>query len=51
MNVITVIHQPRYDIFDQFDNIYLLKRGGSLIYNGPKEQVIFFMSICLVYGL
>ncbi|PRP79061.1 abc transporter aaa ATPase [Planoprotostelium fungivorum] len=43
VNVITVIHQPRYDIFDQFDDIILLKKGGTLIYNGPKEEVMDFL--------
>eukprot|EP01117_Protostelium_nocturnum_P015602 TRINITY_DN6062_c1_g2_i2.p1 TRINITY_DN6062_c1_g2~~TRINITY_DN6062_c1_g2_i2.p1 ORF type:complete len:1280 (+),score=361.96 TRINITY_DN6062_c1_g2_i2:135-3974(+) len=40
VNVVAVIHQPRYDIFDQFDDILLLKKGGSLVYSGPKEQVL-----------
>jgi len=45
VNVVTVIHQPRYDIFDQFDDIFLLKKGGTLIYNGPKSEVADFFEI------
>jgi len=40
VNVIAVIHQPRYDIFEQFDDILLLKKGGTLIYLGPREDVV-----------
>ncbi|PRP88105.1 putative ATP-binding cassette transporter [Planoprotostelium fungivorum] len=40
VNIVAVIHQPRYDIFDQFDDILLLKKGGTTIYNGPKSMVL-----------
>jgi hypothetical protein len=39
VNVVAVIHQPRYDVFDQFDDIVLLKTGGHCIYTGPRENV------------
>uniref|UniRef100_A0A7N0U871 ABC transporter domain-containing protein n=1 Tax=Kalanchoe fedtschenkoi TaxID=63787 RepID=A0A7N0U871_KALFE len=33
--VVCTIHQPSIDIFDAFDELLLLKRGGETIYVGP----------------
>ncbi|EFJ07897.1 ATP-binding cassette transporter [Selaginella moellendorffii] len=33
--VICTIHQPSIDIFESFDELFLMKRGGQLIYAGP----------------
>ncbi|XP_074286390.1 pleiotropic drug resistance protein 1-like [Silene latifolia] len=33
--VVCTIHQPSIDIFDTFDELLLLKRGGEAIYFGP----------------
>ncbi|KAJ7962916.1 Pleiotropic drug resistance ABC transporter [Quillaja saponaria] len=33
--VVCTIHQPSIDIFDAFDELYLMKRGGQEIYVGP----------------
>uniref|UniRef100_A0A6T8JEM1 ABC transporter domain-containing protein n=1 Tax=Hemiselmis andersenii TaxID=464988 RepID=A0A6T8JEM1_HEMAN len=33
--VVTVIHQPRSLIFNMFDDIILLKKGGQVVYAGP----------------
>nr|CAN63249.1 hypothetical protein VITISV_017353 [Vitis vinifera] len=33
--VVCTIHQPNIDIFDVFDELFLLKRGGEEIYVGP----------------
>lgn len=35
MNVITVIHQPRYSLYELFDSLLLLGVGGVTVYNGP----------------
>ncbi|RDX65618.1 ABC transporter G family member 39, partial [Mucuna pruriens] len=32
------IHQPSIDIFEAFDELLLMKRGGQIIYNGPLGQ-------------
>ncbi|MEW5318601.1 MAG: hypothetical protein WDW38_009812 [Sanguina aurantia] len=35
MNVIAVVHQPRYSIFAMFDMVLLLAQGGNTVYMGP----------------
>ena len=32
--IVCTIHQPSIDIFEAFDELLLLKRGGELIFNG-----------------
>ena len=39
ISVITVIHQPRTEIFDTFDDVILLVPGGRLAYLGEKDRV------------
>ncbi|KAG0466701.1 hypothetical protein HPP92_018281 [Vanilla planifolia] len=36
--VACTIHQPSIDIFEAFDELLLMKRGGQLIYSGPIGQ-------------
>ncbi|KAL8152023.1 hypothetical protein V2J09_021831 [Rumex salicifolius] len=33
--VVCTIHQPSIDIFEAFDELLLMKRGGQVIYEGP----------------
>ncbi|WOK98239.1 ABC transporter G family member 41-like [Canna indica] len=33
--VVCTIHQPSIDIFEAFDELILMRRGGELIYTGP----------------
>ncbi|MCD7465303.1 hypothetical protein HAX54_001013 [Datura stramonium] len=33
--VVCAIHQPSIDIFEEFDELLLMKKGGQLIYAGP----------------
>lgn len=33
--VVCTIHQPSIDIFEAFDELVLMKRGGQIIYFGP----------------
>ncbi|KAA8541751.1 hypothetical protein F0562_022903 [Nyssa sinensis] len=33
--VVCTIHQPSVDIFESFDELLLMKRGGQVIYSGP----------------
>ncbi|XP_052206566.1 pleiotropic drug resistance protein 1-like isoform X2 [Diospyros lotus] len=37
--VVCTIHQPSIDIFDAFDELLLLKRGGEEIYFGPLGRL------------
>ncbi|RDX92405.1 Pleiotropic drug resistance protein 2, partial [Mucuna pruriens] len=36
--VVCTIHQPSIDIFENFDELLLMKRGGQVIYGGPLGQ-------------
>ncbi len=46
ITVITVIHQPRYEIFTMFHDVLLLGKGGQTVYLGPSEDAIkYFESI------
>lgn len=38
MNVMVVIHQPRYSIFTMFDTVLLLGLGGQTVYLGPVDK-------------
>lgn len=35
---VCTIHQPSIDIFEAFDELLLLKRGGETIYCGPLGE-------------
>lgn len=43
MNIITVIHQPRYSIFSLFDDVMLLCKGGRLAYLGPSRLALPYL--------
>ncbi|GKV34880.1 hypothetical protein SLEP1_g43218 [Rubroshorea leprosula] len=48
--VVCTIHQPSIDIFEAFDELLLMKRGGQVIYAGPlgrhsHELVEYFEAI------
>nr|XP_027186672.1 ABC transporter G family member 39-like isoform X1 [Cicer arietinum] len=36
--VVCTIHQPSIDLFEHFDELLLMKRGGQVIYEGPLGQ-------------
>lgn len=38
--VVCTIHQPRYDIWKEFDNVVLLLTGGRLAYAGKAGEII-----------
>ncbi|CAI9772324.1 unnamed protein product [Fraxinus pennsylvanica] len=55
--VVCTIHQPSIDIFEAFDELFLMKRGGQEIYVGPlghqSSQLIRFLFttfIALIFG-
>ncbi|XVE52146.1 hypothetical protein DITRI_Ditri02bG0098900 [Diplodiscus trichospermus] len=48
--VVCTIHQPSIDIFEAFDELFLMKRGGQEIYVGPlghhsKHLIKYFQEI------
>ncbi|CAA6666311.1 unnamed protein product [Spirodela intermedia] len=48
--IVCTIHQPSIDIFESFDELLFMKRGGELIYAGPLghnscELIEFFEAI------
>ncbi|KHN18743.1 ABC transporter G family member 39-like [Glycine soja] len=48
--VVCTIHQPSIDIFEAFDELLLMKRGGQVIYAGPlghhsQKLIEYFESI------
>jgi ABC-type multidrug transport system ATPase subunit len=40
LTVVTVLHQPRYEIFCQFHDVLLLGKGGRAVYLGPSETAL-----------
>lgn len=42
MTVISVIHQPRYDIFTMFHDVLLLGKGGRTVYLGPTADALTY---------
>ena len=42
--VLCTIHQPSAQLFEFFDSIILLAKGGYLIYFGPREGVIEYFA-------
>ena len=46
VSVVTVLHQPRYEIFETFDDLLLLVPGGRTAYIGPcLESIQYFKSL------
>ncbi|XP_075644795.1 ABC transporter G family member 32 isoform X2 [Castanea sativa] len=48
--IVCTIHQPSIDIFESFDELLFLKRGGELIYAGPlgpksSELIKYFEAV------
>ncbi|ERN20480.1 hypothetical protein AMTR_s00068p00162220 [Amborella trichopoda] len=41
--VVCTIHQPSIDIFDAFDELFLMKTGGEAIYAGPLRSHSFHL--------
>ncbi len=40
LTVVSVIHQPRHEIFELFDDILLLAPGGVTAYLGPQKEAV-----------
>jgi ABC-type multidrug transport system ATPase subunit len=44
VNVAAVLHQPKYEIFEKFDNVLLLGVGGRTVYLGPASQMTTYFT-------
>ncbi|KAJ3071441.1 hypothetical protein HDU98_005335 [Podochytrium sp. JEL0797] len=42
LTAVAVIHQPRYEIFQQFNDILMLVSGGKTAYMGPTKRVVAY---------
>ena len=40
LTVVSVIHQPRVEIFEKFDDVLLIVPGGETAYFGPVERIL-----------
>ncbi|PRP79753.1 abc transporter family protein [Planoprotostelium fungivorum] len=38
LTIVTVIHQPRFEVFDMFDNVMILGNQGKTVYFGPSKM-------------
>ncbi|XP_062184644.1 ABC transporter G family member 28-like [Phragmites australis] len=39
VNVCAVVHQPSYTLYNMFDDLILLAKGGLIVYNGPVKTI------------
>jgi hypothetical protein len=46
MNIVTVIHQPRYSVFSLFHEVLLLGKAGRTVFQGPSFSALpYFISL------
>ena len=43
-NVIAVLHQPSYQVFEMFDDVVFLAKGGYSVYVGPARRALEYFS-------
>lgn len=43
VTVVCTIHQPSKEVFEAFDNLLLLRKGGVCVYNGPVSKINEYM--------
>ena len=53
--IVCTIHQPSIDIFESFDELLLLKRGGETIFNGQlgsdSKDLVKYFQVSIAQGL
>ena len=42
--MIATIHQPRAEIFEEFDNLLLLGQGGAVIFFGAAKNCVEYLN-------
>ena len=50
MNIVTVIHQPRYSVFSLFHEVLLLGKAGRTVFQGASTSALPYF-ICLGFQL
>ena len=52
--IVCTIHQPSIDIFESFDELLLLKRGGETIFNGQlgkdSKDLVKYFQVSIAQG-
>eukprot|EP00762_Andalucia_godoyi_P004815 ANDGO_07260.mRNA.1 Putative white-brown complex homolog protein 30 len=38
--IAVVVHQPRFEVFEMFDDVLLLDKNGDMVFSGPREQLV-----------
>ena len=52
VNVIAVLHQPSFQLYEQFQNVLLLGAGGRTVYLGPANGALgYFTSFLNRHGI
>uniref|UniRef100_M8C8K6 Putative white-brown complex-30-like protein n=1 Tax=Aegilops tauschii TaxID=37682 RepID=M8C8K6_AEGTA len=44
VNICAVVHQPSYTLYNMFDDLILLAKGGLIVYNGPIKTIEDYFS-------
>lgn len=42
LTVILTVHQPSVEIFESFDRLMLLEKGGNMVYFGPRDRAVAY---------
>lgn len=50
MNIVTVIHQPRYSVFSLFHEVLLLGKAGRTVFQGLSRWAHARMCLHLLFG-
>ena len=48
MTIITTIHQPNQDLFQMFDSVYVLAKGGVYVYSGLPNNLRQHLNNCQI---
>eukprot|EP01138_Halocafeteria_seosinensis_P007263 gb/GECG01007426.1/.p1 GENE.gb/GECG01007426.1/~~gb/GECG01007426.1/.p1 ORF type:complete len:903 (+),score=87.91 gb/GECG01007426.1/:1-2709(+) len=43
ITIAAILHQPRYEIFNTFNDLLLLGEGGRTIYSGPTDGILKYL--------
>src|SRR5437868_487048 len=46
MSIIISIHQPNEELFQMFDSVYVLAKGGVCVYSGLPQNLRAYLNEC-----